>query len=544
MTRKTLSQSRGGCNIFTKTLLGLLLSLIFSLPSPAQAYNKTLVLFPLVINTDRPVDYIRQGVKSMLVFCLSEGDFELIGNEVLGPLLKGKEKEGISSKKRAEELTKGLKADYAIFGTITTTKTGSSLDLSLLELTKMGCRLTAISETIDKDRFIPRLAEVAYQFREKIEGREKNVRKMQKKTEILPKPETAKGLFSKSGPDKQVPPGIEKGLEFRPARDYQGLKPTGRFSVDMAVMAFDVGDLDAKAGAELAVLGRKKLSIYKRQGNSFVLKDSLKAGIGEDFLKVSVGDADNNGKDEIYLVSRYGTRARSTVLEWTGKFERLYRRIGHMQVIRDLRIGRPVLLFQDSRVREFFSGKICIMGYGKDAKPAKREKLPELRGARFYTLRPFDLDKGGGLEWLGLGKGSRLYVWSNEGKILWKGNKQLGGTSNAIRLGDTPSGDLPPRISFDSKLVVTDIDGDGQKEILAVKNIPIIEHTLNFKVYDKSRLVAYRLEAGGLSPAWTTRDINYCLTDIQTMGQTLFLAAQRPKVINLRKGSGCIMWFE
>ncbi len=65
----------------------------------------------------------------------------------------------------------------------------------------------------------------------------------------------------------------------------------------------------------MLVLGRKRLLVYQRQGASFVPKDSLKDGFGEDFLKVSVGDVDKNGRPEIYLVSRYGERARSTVLE-------------------------------------------------------------------------------------------------------------------------------------------------------------------------------------------------------------------------------------
>jgi len=92
--------------------------------------------------------------------------------------------------------------------------------------------------------------------------------------------------------------------------------------------------------------------------------------------------------------------------------------------------------------------------------------------------------------------------------------------------------------------LVTDIDGDGTKEIVAIKNIPLIGHLLNFKVFTKSNLIAHRIEGTNLSPAWETRDIDYCLVDMQAEGQSLYLAAQKGRVSSIGKGSGLIMWFE
>jgi len=294
----------------------------------------------------------------------------------------------------------------------------------------------------------------------------------------------------------------------------------------------------------LLVLGRKKLLLYARQGASFLLKDTLKAGFGEDFLKVSVGDIDNDGMAEIYLVSRYGIRAQSTVLQWAGTFKRLDRRTGHMQVVKDPVSGKSLLLFTDSKVDEFFSSRIYSMDYENEGKFTKKERLPKLKGAQFYTLALFDTDKDGDPEWIGLGEESRLYVWDKQGEVLWSGDKQIGGTNNAIALGNAEPGDPPPRIAFNSRLLVTDIDGDGKGEILAIKNIPLIEHVVNFKVYTKSLLIVYRVEGQRLSPAWTTMDIDWCLTDMQVQGQTLFLAAQKGKISNVGKGSSQIMWFE
>jgi len=535
---------RKTCNTSGKIIALFLLSLILSFPLPAYASSKNLILFPLAIYADQSKAFLGQGIKRMLISRISGGDIEIIPDEKYMSLLGEKEKEGISDRRRAEELARRLGADYAIFGSITAIGGGYSLDLSLVELHKEGSRLTRVSKAVDEAQFIPKLSDVAYRFRALIEGKEATVQKSEEGVTILPKPERAKGIFSKVERDKQAPAAMEKGLVFKPTREYEGLKPTGKIPVDMAVMAFDMGDLDGGGGTELVVLGRKRLLVYQRQGASFVLKDSLKAGFGEDFLKVSVGDVDNNGRPEIYLVSRYGTRARSTVLEWAGEFKRLNRRTGHMQVVRDPGMGKPLLLFQDSRVDEFFSGRIYSMNYDKDGKLKKGQKLHKLRGIQLNTLTLFDLDRDGDPEYLGLGEDSRLHVWDKQGKILWSGDKRLGGTNNAIRLGSANPGDPLPRIPFNSRLLITDIDGDGNKEILAIKNIPLVEHLLHFKVFTKSRLIAYRIEGTRLFPAWTTGNIDYCLTDMQAEGQSLFLAAQKAKMSNIGKGSGLIMWFE
>ncbi len=480
----------------------------------------------------------------MLLSRLSGGDIEVIGDEKVTSLLGEEEKAGITVQKRAEELARRLDADCAIFGSITAIGGGYSLDLSLLQISQSGSTVTRVSKAVDEDQFIPQLSDVTYQLRAIIEGKEIPTQKMEEKATILPKPETAKGIFSKLEQDKQGPAVVEKGLFFKPTKEYQAFKPTGKITIDMTVMAFAMGDLDGNGMPELLALGRKRLNIYQRQGTSFALKESLKADLGEDFLKVSAGDTDNNGRAEIYLVSRYGQRARSTVLEWTGEFKRIYRRIGHMQAVKDPGLNKSLVLFQDSKVDEFFSGRIYVMNYDQKGKFTQSEQLPELRGVQFYTLTFFDFDKDKEAEWLGLGEESRLYVWDNQGDTMWSGDKHLGGTNNSIRLGDMPRGDLPPRIAFNSRLLVTDIDGDGKKEILAIKNIPLIEHTLDFKVYTKSNLIAYRVEGTSLFPAWTTRDIDYCLMDTQMEGSTLFLAAQKAKMTAFTKGSGLIMWFE
>jgi hypothetical protein len=522
-----------------------LLSLVFSVSGPLHAYAKKLLLLPLKLYADESKSYLRTGVKSMLASRLAGGDIEIIPDERLTDLLGEEEKGGITVQKRAEELTRRLGADYAVYGSITVIGAGYSLDLSLLKVDDTGSTATRVSKAVTEDQFIPQLADVANQMRALIEGREVPAPKPAEKPGTLPEPQTTKGIFSKVEHEEEEPAALEKGLGFKPTSEYPEFKPTYTIPVSMEVMAFDTGDLNADGMADLAVLGRKSLDIYQGQGQRFVLKDTLEPAFGEEFLKVSVGDCDGNGKAEIYVVGLSGLRARTTVLEWDGTFNRLYRKTGHLQAIKNPAQGKPLLLFQNSTVTNFFSGDIYAMDYSGGDTLTRSDELSTPRAVQFYTLTRYDMDGDGNNEWLGLRDDERLYVWDQNGEVLWKGDEKIGGTNNAINIGEpeTPGGD-PPRVPLNSRLLITDIDGDGKAEILATKNIPFIKYVKNLKLYFKSHLIAFRIEGTSLVPAWTTRQIDYCLVDIQAAGQALFLAAQKPKVTAFGEGSGLIMWFE
>ncbi|RLB30726.1 MAG: hypothetical protein DRG87_04320 [Deltaproteobacteria bacterium] len=540
--------SRKTCNTFSKIIGLFILSIIFFLPLTARSSTKTLVLFPLAIYADQSKAYLGQGIRSMLISRISGAGIEIVPDEKYTSLLSEKEGKGITSQKRVEELARGIKADYAIFGSITTIGGGYSLDLSLLEVEKDGSKFTRISKAVDEDQLIPQLSDMAYQLRAIIEGKGVAPKEMPK-PHVPAKASPARAIFLKLEQGKKQPAAVEKGLLFKPTRESQAFKPTGKLPLNMEVMAFDLGDLDGDGNAELVIVDRERMLVYQREGKSFVLIDTRKASWGEEFFKVSVGDIDNNGKAEIYVVSLYGMRARTSVYERFTDFKRLSREIGHIRVIKDPIAKNPFLLFQGSKVNEFFSGPIHYMNRDEKGKPRKGEELPEMRGAQFYTLLPYDLDEDGNRQWIGFGEPnlddkSRLHVWDERGQLLWRGKRELGGTNNAIRTGEAAPEGLPPRISFNSRLVLADIDGDGRRDVVAIENIPMVGKLLNFKVYVKSRLLAYRVEGTSLSPAWTTGEIDYCVTDMQVEEQSLFLAAHKGKVSNIGKKSGLIMWFE
>jgi len=521
------------------TLFLFPLMLVFA-ASPAPAADRTLALFPFAIYAEHPGEYVRQGLETMFVSRLSGGGLDVITGRDFGSLLSEEEQKGKITRERVEEVARERKAAYAVFGSVTTIGGGSSLDLSFLDLTKTPPKLTHVSEAMTGDQFIPKLAEVANRFRSIIEGRYAGARRIVGGAAPSAPEGPGGGIFSKLG----EPEGTGEGEGFfRPTRQYAGFEPTGRVSVPLAVVSFDAGDLMGDGNRELLVLGRSELRIYTKKDQGYALKDTRKSSTGEDYLKVSVGDVDGNGKAEIYLVSFYGERARTTVLEWNGRFKELFQKTGHLVAVQDPGGGAPRLLYEGTQINKLFAGGISLMGYDASGRLKELRRLPEIKGVRFYSLTPYDLNKDGSPEFIGLGENNCLHVWGGNGEVLWKEDESIGGTNNRIQVGDVPNYESKPWVDINSRLAVTDIDGDGKKEVVAVKNIPLVGHIQNMLVYVKAQLVAYRIEGATLTRGWTTRTIPYCVTDLQATRGTLFVAAQKGRFSRIGPGKGRIMWF-
>ncbi len=511
---------------FTRTIPGLL-ALILFLSAPALGSDKDkykVALLPLVFHADQTKAYLRAGFKSMFLSRLSGEGIEVIRDNALLPLLTGEEKMGISSRDRAEGLADALGADFVIFGSVTAMGEAYSFDLTIIDLEK-GTATQATETTIESE-LIPKIADVVYQFRAAVDGIDLRAMRMAQRG---------------AGPEDRA----TKGLFFRPdTEEGAGITPAGRISLRTSVIALNMADLDNDGASEMIVVDRNKVLVYQKKDQSFARRDTLETPLGEEFLKASVGDVDGDGIQEIYLVGRYGSRARTTVWTWNGKFKRLLAKTGHLRAVTDLGNRKPLLLFQDSKMDDFFRGKIYQMVYEGKGKLARKEPLKGLEKAQIYTLTLFDLNRDGRSEFLGLNDFSRLHVWDRDGTVLWRGERKLGGTNNSIRHKEGQTGDLEPLVELNSGFLVTDIDKDGEREVLAINNIPMVGNLEHFKVYERSNLVVYKIKGGALVPSLTSMKMRYCLTDIQTDGEIIYLAAQKAKMTNIGEGTSRIMWFK
>lgn len=493
----------------------------------AAAETPRVLLMPLTIHA--PQDhhaFLKEGLRSMFVSRLANEGLDVMSEEAAAGVLQEADRDGIESDERAEALTRRSGAGYGIYGSVTTLGGGYSLDLALVDLTKTPPKLTRISEATNQEQLIPKLADVAYRFRAVIEG-------------VDPR----RFLAAAGGATEDEDAA---GLLFQSADDGHTFQPTGYTSVRMNIVSFDVGDLEGDGTSEIVIISRSKLVIAKRDSGTLAMQDVLNVGTGEEFLRVSVGDADRDGRSEIYLVSLYGKRAQTTAYHWDGEFRERFRMPGHLNAVRDVKIGKTVLLFQNSKLEQLFSGDIHRMELEGQGKPARKEKIPFEEGAQLYTLAFADINRDAVGEFLGLQEGGYLCVWDPTGTLLWQGTTKLEGSNNQVTLGARPSpGQEPTPIELTGRVMAADLDRDGRREVIAAHNLSIFDILERFRIYKESRILAYKTESSAvLSKTWVTRKINYAIADLQVDGTTLYVVGQKGRFSKMGTGSSRIMWFE
>jgi hypothetical protein len=253
---------------------------------------------------------------------------------------------------------------------------------------------------------------------------------------------------------------------------------------------------------------------------------------------------EGSGKTLIYLVSLRDRGAWTSIWEWNGRFRRIADHSGHIRVVANPAGHKPLLLFQDSKGIFFFAGKMYLMQHEGESRLVKKNPLPNFKESQFYTLSIFHPAQGGIPVFVGLGQHGQLHMWNQEGDVLWRDDHKIGGTNNAVRSGDRPTDSAAPMIYLNSRTVAFDINKDGKQEIIAVHNEAFLDRFENLRLFDKSQLLAYRTAGIGLTHAWKTPTIAYCVMDIQAVNNTLFVLGQKASRSMIHEGSGRILWFE
>jgi len=135
------------------------------------------------------------------------------------------------------------------------------------------------------------------------------------------------------------------------------------------------------------------------------------------------------------LSASMGSRAQTAVWEWTGKVHQKARPPDRPHPCAQEPERRPPLVDLPGirRRHVLHPEKIYEMGYNQEGKLVRKDALPELKGAQFYTLTLYDVDSNGTPEYLGLGKPrmdqtSPIMIWDLAGTPLFRAMRSEGPT--------------------------------------------------------------------------------------------------------------------
>jgi hypothetical protein len=156
---------------------------------------------------------------------------------------------------------------------------------------------------------------------------------------------------------------------------------------------------------------------------------------------------------------------------------------------------------------------------GKELQQGERLDLPE--SVNLFEFSMADIDADGAREIITIDQYDRLSVMRAGGTQLWKSDEYFGGTTRFIggsgffNSSSAPKlEDQEARIYVPSRIIVTDINGDGQADVILNKNLSSASRLLkNMKNYPSGEIHALTWNGIGLTELWRTRKIDGYITD-------------------------------
>ena len=471
-------------NMKTRLVVGLFLitaALFLTVSHSTAKTPKRVAILPFTMNADRDLGFLQEGIMDMLASRLAwKGEVEVLEKMLVKK--KASQVKGALNREKAFVIGKALQVDYVIFGSLTVFGESVSIDAKILDVAKTEELITAFSQTKGMDEVIPTVNQFATDVNEKIMGR-------------VIGPSFATAPRAPEGP--KGPGGlVSAGESFKG----KGAGHVQRFRTE--IISMDVGDVDGDGENELVFINRDTVFVYKWTKETFALFKSIKGGWGAHYVYVSLADLNKNGAAEIYVSSLGESDVDSVVLEGKGgNFKTIAKGQRWFYRVADIPGKGRTLIGQRRKTGGFFHGDVLFLRWeGSRLVSTGTLALPK-RGNVFNFLFA---DFGGG------GKGStvlldesdylRLYV--RGGEEVWRSEDHFGGTVTHMATDGTSE----IWKFFPSPIYLTDVDEDGESEVMVCRNRAKLGRffdrvrnftsgTLHFMTRDKV----------GLSTKWTSQ---------------------------------------
>lgn len=520
----------------------IILLLLFMFHGSVRADEPTRVaIIPFDMNAERDLSFLRKGIVDMLTTRLSWGNkvvvieretTERVVNKITGPI----------NEKVAQEIGTLLNADYVLFGSLTIFGESVSIDAKAIDVRGAKPAVTIFNQSRGMDSVIPKVNAFATEINEKVFGRVTPIRRE-------PSRQLASGAPSPSiyaHPEKLLGGGA--GEEYAGSMQTSGLNPdfvvapgrreTSSFwksrNFKEHIKGISIGDIDGDNKQEIVFISQNRIFVYRNIERRFVRVIEVAGEPQHNFIGVDVADVNGNGKAEVFVtnLNTVTESLESFVLEWeAGNFKTVTKKNNWYYRVLELPMRGAVLLGQKRGLSDPFIGGIYELSWlnGK-YEPGSTVNVP--KGLNVFAFTIGDVLDDGNEMILAFNEDDYLQILTRSGSREWKSDEHYGGSVNYFDIeSDSEGSSEKDRLFLPQRIFMKDLDRDGKKEVVVVKNHEGAGRLFKrFRHFSSSEIVSLSWNGLGLALNWKTRKIHgyvsdFAIGDFDNDGQDELVAA-------------------
>jgi TolB-like protein len=512
-------------------LLPLAFVLILFLAVSALAAPQRVVILPFTANAKGDISFLIKGVRDMLTTRLAWQDkVTVIEPDLVAPVMK--QIPPPYNDDKARSVGKKLTADVVVFGSITAMGQAVSVDARVVKVNEPKAPpLTAFVQASDLDQVIPRINDFAQRINADIFKRPEAIAAMKKAEERTKEMAELKGE-GEAEPSQRKRLNEEDDLPATMSplnplflRSLSGVESDRYWRsprIDGQIVSLAVADIDLDGKNEILALLEHSIKVYRLSGKHFSLVTELKNGPSGDYMFVDAADIDGDGRPEIFVSNLNNYTIESFVLVWNqgGGFKYVAKDLPYFFRVQPNPEGKGhILLGQKRDIAEPMVGPIYYMkAEGGTYVPTDRTVKKPLKASNLYNLLLADLNGSGRTMTLMIGLSYDLMVFSPSGDLLFQGGEVYNASDKIIRVPaasqlDNPGWDegwyfLPTR------MVLSDLDGDGRAEVILVRNLDRMGGLLGrMRMYYQGTIYSLYWNGMSMMENWRTPRIGGYITD-------------------------------
>jgi TolB-like protein len=503
---------------FARLLALLVAGVLFAAPALAQK-PLTYGVLPFEVHGADTYKHLSKGIQSMLISRLSrEGQFVPVDKAKVGSAGQL----APASVQKASEIIESLGAEYLIWGSVTILGSEASLDIQVME---RGSAPWAQSGTAPVEQLIPALESSAASILAKI-------------FPSTQAPTSATGTMV-----KQVNPGLvmnetkqDQQFYLNPEFRYGGSTETpGQFrsqSLPFSSLGMIAGDADNDGKNEVFILEERRVRAYVFENGKLRDLDTYELPHTYFCLNINMLDIDRDGYKEIIVTALQDNTPRSFMLNLKdGKLKPVAERIDlYLSVIRTPPDFLPTLIGQKQGWERLLQSPVHeVDRIGGSFKLGRRLSLPTDANVFNFTYLP----QKEGYKIALADKKDRVRIYSTAGDLQFVTMEEYAGSGIGLETDDTMPG-LRKSKSNDGnesfyyiplRMIPLDLDKDGSTDLIVNRNISLAGRFFGrYRSFPQGEIHNLNWDGIGLNTVWKTRRIkgtveDYGIADINNDGQ-------------------------